>query len=84
MCHKSGWLATLITGSLSIDSRELEDVVKVVRLDKEVRGGGMGSEFILYVVTMSRLGITPDVTSARSAESAEVDGAARLDKVGKC
>lgn len=52
----------------------------VVRLDKEVRGGGMGSEFmILYVVTMSRLGITPDVTSARSAESADVAA-----KVGKC
>lgn len=78
-------LATLITGSFSIDSRELEDVVKVVRLDKAVSGGGMGSEFmILYVVTMSRLGITLEVTVTKSAESAELDVAARLDKVGNC
>lgn len=52
MCHKSEWstvslLATLITGSLSIDSRVPEEVVKVVRLDKEVRGGGMGSELMI-------------------------------------
>lgn len=33
---------------------------------------------------MSKLGITLEVTSVRSAESAEVDVAARLDKVWNC
>lgn len=52
MRYKSDWstvslLATLITGSLSIDSRVLEEVVNVVRLDKEVRGGGIGSELMM-------------------------------------
>lgn len=66
-----------------MDSSELDDVVKVVNVDNDVNGGGMGSEFIiLYVVTMSKLGITPVVTSSvRSAESAEVGVAARLDSV---
>lgn len=68
-----------------MDSRELDDVVKVVNVDKDVSGGGIGSEFIiLYVVTMSKLGITLVVTSVRSAESAEVGVAARLDRVGNC
>ena len=30
-----------------MDSRELEEVVKVVSVDKEVNGGGMGSELIM-------------------------------------
>lgn len=38
--------ATLMIGSLNTDSRELE-VVKVVRAEREVRGGGMGSELIM-------------------------------------
>lgn len=47
--HKSCWslAATLITGSLSMDSRVLDEVVKVVRADKEVSGGGMGSELMM-------------------------------------
>ena len=47
--HKSvlSLAATLTTGSLSIDSSELDDVVKVVRPDNEVSGGGIGSEFIM-------------------------------------
>lgn len=80
--HKSGGsiTATVITGSLRTDSRVL-DVVSDVR---EVSGGGIGSDIILYVVTISRLGITLDVTSVRSAESAEADETAKLDNVGNC
>ena len=49
--HKSFWStlsmpATLVTGSLSMDSRLLE-VVKVVNEEREVKGGGMGSELII-------------------------------------
>ena len=71
--------ATVITGSLNTDSRVL-DVVRVV---KEVRGGGIGSEMMLYVVTISKLGMTSVVTSARSVESTEVE-VARVDKMGNC
>jgi hypothetical protein len=68
--------ATLITGSLNTDS----SVLVVVRLVREVRGGGM----MLYVVTMSlRLGMTTsfsaDATSTNSLGS-EVEEAPRLDK----
>ena len=81
-CSTLSVTATLTTGSFSIDSRELDDVVNVVRADNEVSGGGIGSEFIiLYVVTISKLGVTRVVTSERSAESTEVDVPAR---VGNC
>ena len=68
--------ATLITGSLNTDS----NVLVVVRLVREVRGGGI----MLYVVTMSlRLGMTTsfsaDATSTNSLGS-EVEEAPRLDR----